>query len=63
MIDEATKTYMKKPRCGVPDYRRVNISLHTRRKRNALQGKIAHPISFDLSFTSPFGEQMSLATE
>ena len=54
---------MKKPRCGVADFRRVNISLHTRRKRNALQGKFAHPISFDITFTSPFGVQMSHATE
>ena len=54
---------MKKPRCGVPDFRKVNISLLKRRKRNALQGKIAHPISFVISFASPFGVQISHATE
>ena len=39
VADEQTKMYMRKERCGMPDFNRVNITLSKRRKRYVLQGK------------------------
>ena len=41
VVDDATKSYMRKPRCGMPDIQRGSDARLRRQKRFVLQGKIA----------------------
>ena len=40
VVDDATKSYMRKPRCGMPDIQRGSDARLRRQKRFVLQGKI-----------------------
>uniref|UniRef100_G3VWN5 Matrix metallopeptidase 15 n=1 Tax=Sarcophilus harrisii TaxID=9305 RepID=G3VWN5_SARHA len=63
VLDEETKTWMKRPRCGVPDQFGVRVKANMRRKRYALTGRKwnSHHLTFSIqNYTEKLGWYNSL---
>ncbi|XP_020819161.1 matrix metalloproteinase-15 isoform X1 [Phascolarctos cinereus] len=63
VLDEETKAWMKRPRCGVPDQFGVRVKANMRRKRYALTGRKwnSHHLTFSIqNYTEKLGWYNSL---